>query len=1069
MDIQRTLRVDAIPPHLLSHLDTRDAALWVLEPFVDEAGPASASAIIGLPWRLVLSESSNPEVLRALERAEDPGDPLVRRRGYVHLVDINPAQVLLPPHCLPVYLLNGRVPDPTKGLAALTRRLTMLDDLRRAQVKELVILAGSGPSLPTELAELWNDGLRTLVTVVSNAAATPVEVEAWRTARPFGTAVAYTPIAAKTFSKELVEAYLSGQADDRVILRMRNIRGDVQPLDITGLDDPEHPLLSNYELLRASDLRHFQATDLRPADIEGFFGNPANSWRPYAAGMPWERNSKTKQTLFGVLKRLDKEGPEAGRVAYIASESGAGGTTLMRSLAWAAAQEGYPTLVARPAPFKARALSVATYMTRIIAAHRAMLAPEGEKSPLYETPWLIVFDNMHWDGHAEELRNFLRELEVRGRAACILVVTGPYIDPNFYDNRRFTQVANLSHEVSVDDALALGKHLNKFLAVHGSTRTDNDWRGFYDASAVQASRGIAAFWIALSFWVQHQFDMKETVQSWIYRQFTERVKDPSVRAAILNIAALSTERILLPESLLPPTTDWPISQKIEDLRKEVPALGLARISREGDRYWALAHDVIGRYLLTAIFYDTPAREAAGLRDAVNPEHLRFSVLRRLSKNPALGHVVNREIAEEFAVSIFKIDPDHGHANFLQFWREALDALDEMPRALLATSRTFRHHVAISRRRLSKLTDVVPLEPSERINLLERAARDIRYALENIPATPDSETDLNLYNSLAHAYQDLADEEIARGGNSKRVAELRALAHEALQRAYRTDPDNSFVVETYARSLLSDARDFPEKSAENAIEVLNIVYSAMDRDKSGQRRLNLSKLADKAMSTLLGSASLMGLAAEPTNDIDALVRAIRALAANRQNFEGMSLSDFAVEGRTQAAAYLAHPLLLGNAQAVRLRYALCCIDQPTDFQKQLELLQSLEGGGTTFSPQMRLELAVLLHQCDRHHEGERLFRGLRRLWREGEHYVEVPDRLRWLLAPDRITRRQVTARVLQKAEFRRAAKVREMLDIEVLFRPQEFGQQEFPPGTTIRGLVTFGHNGPFLRPTTAPKN
>jgi hypothetical protein len=187
------------------------------------------------------------------------------------------------------------------------------------------------------------------------------------------------------------------------------------------------------------------------------------------------------------------------------------------------------------------------------------------------------------------------------------VVSGPYLGLDFLGNQHFVQLATLSHEVPEEDALALGQHLNRFLAPHGPIRTDSEWRGFYEASVVQAERGIAAFWIALSLWLQRQFDMRETVQAWIYRQFREKVQDPEVRRAILDIAALSTERRPLPEAMLPPTTDWPISQKIEDMRRDVPALGLARFTREGDHYWALAHDVIGRYLLTALFYDSPGR------------------------------------------------------------------------------------------------------------------------------------------------------------------------------------------------------------------------------------------------------------------------------------------------------------------------------------------------------------------------------------------------------------------------------------------------------------------------------
>src|SRR6185312_4000063 len=102
----------------------------------------------------------------------------------------------------------------------------------------------------------------------------------------------------------------------------------------------------------------------------------------------------------------------------------------------------------------------------------------------------------------------------------------------------------------------------------------------------------------------------------------------------------------------------------------------------------------------------------------------------------------------------------------------------------------RHHVAISRRRVSKQRETFHIAPTERIALLERAIKDIRYALENIPATSASESDLNLYNSLSHAYQDLAEEELSGGAKIEHIAQLRTLAHEATQQAYRLNPDNS---------------------------------------------------------------------------------------------------------------------------------------------------------------------------------------------------------------------------------------------------------------------------------------
>lgn len=1064
MDLARTVRLDGPSTPLLNHLGSRDAALWVLEPFGTEAGCDALASVMRLPWRLVLSESSNPDLLGALERSEDPNDPLVRRRGFIQLVESNPADIQLPPRSLPIYLLNGRTTAPAEGLAALTRRLTMLDALRRSGVRELLVLAGGGAAIPPQLDELWKDGFRALVTVVSDLPEAAAELEAWRNTHPHGDVAAYIPIPATKFCEDIIERYLSSQKDDRVTLRIRDARNHLQRLDITGLDDPEHPLLASYTLLQEGDLQLLQPHDLTLSEVQNFFSDAADSWRPYAAAMPWQPDDQAWQRLRGRMRRLDRDGSDADRIAYIISESGAGGTTLMRMLAWMSASEGYPTLIANAAPFAPKALEVVNFMTRVLDRQRVSTQSlEGERH--YEAPWLIVFDRMHWAGREDELRHFLRELERSGRPACVLVVTGPYVPADFYDDRHFVSLANLSHEVPLDAAIALGKHINRYLQPHGPTRTEAEWRNFYDASTVQSERGIAAFWIALSFWVQRQFDMNETIQSWIYRQFKDKIRDVQLRQAVLDIAALSTERFPLPEAMLPPTTDWPVTQKLEDIRREVPGLALARVFRDGDRYWALAHDIIGRFLLAALFYDPKAREQAGFASSLNPEHMRFQVLRRLSRSSALGNTANRLLAEEFAISIFKIDPDHGHANFASFWREALQALDEMPKNLRATSRSFRHHTAISRRRIAKQKEFFPMESDERVALLEQAVTDIRYALENIAPTTDGESDLNLYNSLALAYQDLAQEELGRGASAERVNELRAKAFAATQRAYQSNPDNSFVVETYARSLLADAESMPEVAAENSIEVLALVYAAMDRDKSGQRRFALSKLADSAINFLVGIEFPDDSTHEPANEIEALVLAIRALAVGVHRFEGMGLADFPVANRLRAMELLGHLSLQGNPQVVRLRYNLLCLSEPREFRGQLELLQSLQEGGVSFSPQMRLELALLLHQCDRHHEASRSFRQLRRLWREGEHYVEVPERLRWLWSLDGRTQRQVNAKIIAGNEFRRTAKVRELQDEEVPFRAQEFGQA-LRPGLAIRGYISFGHNGPFLRPITA---
>lgn len=1053
-------RLDDAPDQLFTSLDGRDVAVWLMPAFAAAAGPDLTARILGLPWSMALSEVGDARLLAALEAQEEPDDPLVRRRGLVLVVDASPADVSLPRRSLPVFLLNGREGSSAATLAALTRRLTMLQELGRRSIKQLIILAGPEAELPTHLGEVWKEGLRVPVTVVSDAPSAGALLQSWADTASAAN-VWLIPKPAAVFADDLVKRYLAGR-DGRTFLRIRDSKGVLRTVDVSGADDPEHPVLGRYELISADCLLRLSPEDLQRDEVHGFFGNPAASWRPYGAGLPWPRAPEAWAQLRAALRNLDREGAGANRIFYIQAEAGAGATTFLRSLAWQAADQGYPTLVAGRAPFTPAATELVSFLDRITGPSSAKVTEEDSR--LYQAPALVVFDG-HWDEREDQLTQFAREFQQSGRRACFVITTGPYLPHMIRGDSRFTSMVELTHEISVEDASDLGQHINTFLRGHGGTRSEGEWRRFFETSSVQADSGIAAFWIALSFWLQRQFDMQETVQAWVYRQFKQDVADLELRSAIVSIAAFSTERLPLPDAMLPLGKEWPISERLADLQSHAGALGLMRIRGERERYWALIHDVLGRFILTALFYDHETRESLGLGEAQNPEHLRFLVLCRLSTLAVLERPELREVANTFATSIFKIDPAHGHSTFSPYWRETLAALDQMPRSLRTTSRTFLHHAAISRRRIAKDIDAFRINDDERADLLGRAVADIEAALQ-INNEVGGESDLNLLNSLAHACHDLAEVEQTRGGGANRIAELQAKARAATQQAYRLNPDNSFVIETYARTLISEARTNQDHAAENAIEVLGIVYFANVRSRSEERRFALGRLADAAFDILLDTPTEFQEQREPRTEIEAIIRALRALAVDVVRFPGMDLVDYPRVNRERAAGLLASPELLGITQAVKLRYLLACLDQPYDFALQLELLQSLDAGNVGLSPQLQLELAVLLHQRDRHHEADRFFRRLRLLWRQEEHYVEVPPRLRWLLVPDKEVRRQVHARVSASGDGRYFARVREFQDGDVVFRPQEFGQNEIRPGVTISGYITFGHNGPFLRPLTA---
>jgi len=490
------------------------------------------------------------------------------------------------------------------------------------------------------------------------------------------------------------------------------------------------------------------------------------------------------------------------------------------------------------------------------------------------------------------------------------------------------------------------------------------------------------------------------------------------------------------------------------------------LNSNGDRYWALVHDILGRFLINALYYDFAQRNEFGFRDARDPEHLRFLLLRKTSQESLLGERAYQAIGEDFATTIFKIDPDHGHSNFVPIWRDVLAALDEMPAALRDSSRLFRHHCAVSRRRIAKLDEAF-YGPTldEKIVLLKKAIEDLEYALRYIQFTAGAEPNVNLYNSLANAYLDLADVETAKGASRERLNELRRLANEATRLAYAEAPTNSFVIETYVKNLLQSARADQEVAVQHSIDALGVLFSAMSSNEAEYRAAQLGGLATKALEILLTHTSEETDYLEPRNAVEVLVQAWRALAGGGIA-PGIDFDEVPLANMELALERLSHQAGRGNLQVIRLTYDLISVTQPFSFAPQLELLEQLATSDLHLAPQLKLEYAILLFQNDRPLEGDREFKKLRRLWRESEHYVNVPDRLRWLRDSGGKRVRTLSAIVGSDNAMTAVARVREFAESAVPFRPEEFGIRDAVAGTRFSCIASFGFKGPFLRPPAA---
>jgi hypothetical protein len=392
-------------------------------------------------------------------------------------------------------------------------------------------------------------------------------------------------IAPAEFIQSVSSDYAKIYPFESTVVRFRTVNGSMALIDLSEVDDAERPILRSYDLLQERDLAPVAPQDLSEAEFIEFFEGGQGSWRPWAAELPWLQDRSVPSKLKRLLGALDSVGSPENKIAFISSEPGAGGTTLARAIALEAARAGYPTLVAKPIPFAPEALPLVGFLTRAhhIALEQDVGKPNSEPRTLYETPWVIVFDRAHFDRREGDLRHFLNELTRSGRPAILLAVTGPTKPLEFYDSVA-QEVATPSHFLDSKDAEALGRHLNLFLKNYDKARAPEAWSQFYNDHGVDHMHGVAAFWVTLSFWLRISRDISGSIQDWVYAAFKEQTDSEAVRLALIEIAALSSERLPLNEALLPESDNqWPLALRLEDQRKNLAALGLMTVKADGER------------------------------------------------------------------------------------------------------------------------------------------------------------------------------------------------------------------------------------------------------------------------------------------------------------------------------------------------------------------------------------------------------------------------------------------------------------------------------------------------------
>lgn len=1081
------LQSNALPNDVTHSIVMREAALWVGTGFDDSsAGAAEIAQLVTLPWQAVLLETTRSETAQQVETLTQTIDRFVRIRGFVRLIAENPAELTRIERSLPIYMLNGRSGATDSASAtdlppkkALLRRLTMIEELSRLRPAVLVVLSDGNPKLFEDLFDLWEtEGFKPRLLVIDPHDRCGAQIDTWlsKLKRPgivTRCVIPFSDVVKRLYSN--IDAILP---DGRLIVRMLRHDDHLAEIDLTECDEVDSPLVGRFDIILSRHLSPILPEDLSDEQINQFFEGTISTrvdesgrrtdtgWEAFAAGLPWPGRSDVIDVTLRALERCRWSGSEGNRIVLLPAESGAGGTTLARLTAFMAAKAGFPTMVAGEQVFHPDAAEVATFLTR--AADRARREGNGDKYG--ETPWLIVFDVSHWRGRETDAVRFFRELtNQRFRSSIMLCVVEDIADP-FRLGRKEIEVADkVCHDISQDDATLLGVHLNKFLRPRNREVAPADWVAFWEKHSPLGGEIPASFWVALSFWLRKQLDLNETIQVWLNRQYKTAAVPEGAWPVVLEVAALSVEREGAPEGvLLQPAQNLMPADLLDEVRKLVPSLALHRVGTS-ERRWFIGHDLLGRLLLTIVFYDRQALSRFGLENAKDYVHLRLLLLRRLAERPVLDRVAYRPLALEFPVNILKLDV--GRLEFARYWPELLAALDAMPSAFRKSSRAFQHHAAITRRRICTIKEYFDLTHPQRKKLLSEAVEMIENAITLPSIAGDGENDLNLYNSLSLAYQDLADVERELGTDESELLILWKKATDAAQQAKQLNPRNSYVLETLSRNLIQTATLFPEQAAERASEALVYIYDAMSLEKGGQRQRSLFKFAKDAVDLLrkpsaLAQASDLANAGNPFGHL-----AIAWILLSGGTDNAIDIADFKEfpRDRKQIALNQLNEAKAPNALVVEMQYKLTVELDRWNFVGQLDLLDKL-AVMSRMSLQLRLERAILLQQQTRNQEAYEVFEEVRIASRNpaNQEYVEVQRYLEWLVVRNektgRVTKRLCDAKVTgRKGEYRKWARVEQLLDIEVPYNPREF-KVNYRAGDKFKCFISFGYKGPLIKPT-----
>jgi len=1019
-------------------------------------------------WEAVWLEGARSPLLSTLRSAADGGPSRSRRATVVLAGPADSRTEVSSSEFLPISVLPGRLdqsapPDSRYGVLRARARERIAWDLamRLANFRgrALIVVGAQQEADLRFLYEVLEDcPIPELTLVLVWPAHEPPPPPPKRS----GIFYAVWKGSSDQFSKALSEI---GAPSARELPKWA-VRAGKYTIELAAAD--LHRISGRFALLKEVDL--IPPSEFGVQDLLSFLEGSLENWSAYGVGLPVKRSysSEKNLTLFQELGAIldlyqKKESEELTHTLLLPCEGGAGATTMLRSAAYQAASEGFPTLVLRPEQVELNLEDIRAFM--------AVLSEKCQSVGMeVAPPTIVVLDVEH--ASIRSSRSLSQFLAGHRHRAIILQakLLDEKEDQHEIRNRKFTRLRPLLSEATereIVDCETTFRNIVQRWQLPFEVPSIERWRTYESATRWRTpidDSSTSMFWVALRFFLTNDVDLttKEKVASalgtWIEKR-TTKVTDERMRQLLLYVAVLSSLRIPCPIwTALRPVTGGTFSSILVDLFKQLEDLLVWGAASEelDDQVLRFAHPALAdEFLRQQAIHNLPEKIRA-----IRPVLLSLSA----------GHQGDIWVAESLAADV--IAPHFEERRVIE-WTWRLEVFDLVPPVLRDQSKTILHHWARCLYQSAEPSAQPPISIPERRQRIELAIDKLRLAIGLPRRKGRDEHPSHLYNTLGVALSKYA--KLLEDLGTLREESIKAWneACHAFEQSIRLSPGvNLDALLAFSARLLSHADDnraAGSQLSEERLADVSYALSLLDTAEEVQQdyvtdnpelERTLATYKARALNLLRDGAGIEYLRElQNTKKSDLGYYCEARLALSHAN---------TAKGLEDALGILKEAERRGvkpEPRSLALRLTLLRRHPGTqfDFALLLSLYKALESHGSfQATPVDLFRHAVLCYQTGNYSEGADRFRKLRELLRNtGNTPPRVTDF--WRAKDDPNAPQLTQLKVIRIVNERRGQGYVEDLSQDVPFRPLHFGPA-VRENSVISCAIRFEPWGPFAIPT-----